>query len=141
MILDLFKPQNRFKAKAKPAKRSWWRLPDIDWRLHARRIAVLGILICSLIALSFVLDRPIRLMSIDGSFQRVSPGQVEQAAALFLKAGFMSADLDAVQRAIETLPWVDHARVQEASRNQSPPFTMKNISWLFGTKMEQRGSA
>ncbi len=112
MILDLFKPQNRFKAKAKPAKRSWWRVPEIDWRLHARRVAVLGILICSLIALSFVLDRPIRVMSIDGSFQRVSPGQVEQAAAPFLKAGFMSADLDAVQRAIETLPWVDHARVQ-----------------------------
>lgn len=112
MILDLFKPQNRFKAKAKPVKRSWWRLPEIDWRLHARRVAVLGILICSLIALSFILDRPIRVMSIDGSFQRVSPGQVEQAAAPFLKAGFMSADLDAVQRAIETLPWVDHARVQ-----------------------------
>lgn len=112
MIQDLFKPQNRFKAKPKPAKRPWWRLPAIDWKLHARRVAVVGILICGLVGLSWVLDRPISMMSIDGSFQRVSPGQVEQVAAPLLKAGFMSADLDAVQRAIEMLPWVDHARVQ-----------------------------
>lgn len=113
MILDLFKPQNRYKpkSKAKPAK-SAWRLPDIDWKLHARRVAVIGVLVASLVGLTLVLDRPIKVMSIDGSFQRVSPGQVEQAAAPYLKAGFMSADLDAVQSAIERLPWVDHARVQ-----------------------------
>jgi len=113
MILDLFKPQNRFKAKAKAkAEKRKFSLPKIDWKSHARRGAVVGMLVCSLLALSWVLDRPIRVISIDGSFQRVSPGQVEQAAAPYLKAGFMSADLDAVQRAIETLPWVDHARVQ-----------------------------
>ena len=48
----------------------------------------------------------------DGSFQRVSPGQVEKAAAPYTQAGFMSADLDLIQRAIEAVPWVDHARVQ-----------------------------
>jgi cell division protein FtsQ len=111
MILDLFKPQNRFKAKPKPDKKKF-RLPQIDWKSHARRGALVGIVVGSLIALSWVLDRPIRVISIDGSFQRVSPGQVEQVAAAYLKAGFMSADLDAVQRAVETLPWVDHARVQ-----------------------------
>ena len=111
MIADLFKPQNRYKPKAKPARKAW-RLPQIDWKLHARRVAVIGILVGSLVGLSLILDRPIRVMSIDGSFQRVSPGQVEQAAAPYLKAGFMSADLDAVQSAIERLPWVDHARVQ-----------------------------
>jgi len=111
MIVDLFKPQNRFKAKAKPEKRRF-KLPQIDWIGYARRGAVVGILVCSLVALSWALDRPIRLISIDGSFQRVSPGQVEQVAAPYLKAGFMSADLDAVQRAVETLSWVDHARVQ-----------------------------
>jgi cell division protein FtsQ len=111
MIVDLFKPQNRFKAKPKPVKKKF-RLPQIDWKSYARRGALVGIVAGSLIALSWVLDRPIRVISIDGSFQRVSPGQVEQVAAPYLKAGFMSADLDAVQRAVETLPWVDHARVQ-----------------------------
>jgi len=115
MIADLFKPQNRFKPKAKPAKgaRRWsarWRA--IDWKPQLRRVAVIGILAASLTGLSLILDRPIRHLSIDGSFQRVSPGQVEQAAAPYLKAGFMSADLDGVQRAVEGIAWVDHARVQ-----------------------------
>ena len=48
----------------------------------------------------------------DGSFQRVSPGQIEKAVAPFSRTGFMSADLDAIQRAVEALPWVEHARIQ-----------------------------
>lgn len=114
-IDKLFKPQNRYKPRSRSERgspRFLARLASIDWKLHARRVAVLGILAGSLVGLTLVLDRPIRVMSIDGSFQRVSPNQVEQAAAPFLKTGFMSADLDAVQRAIESIPYVDHARVQ-----------------------------
>ncbi len=40
------------------------------------------------------------------------PGQIEKAVAPFTQAGFMSADLDAIQRAVEALPWVEHARIQ-----------------------------
>ncbi len=36
----------------------------------------------------------------DGSFQRVSPGQIEKALAPFTQAGFLSADLDRIQRAV-----------------------------------------
>jgi len=61
---------------------------------------------------TWALDRPIHVISMDGSFQRVSPGQIEKAVARYTSAGFMSADLDAIQRAVETVPWVDHARVQ-----------------------------
>lgn len=115
MMSALFKPQNRFKPKSKPqagAARLGQRLRAIDWKRHLRRLTVVGMLAGSLTGLSLILDRPIRHLSIDGTFQRVSPGQVEQMAAPFLKAGFMSADLDAVQRAVEAIPWVDHARVQ-----------------------------
>lgn len=111
----LFKPQNRFKPKARAPRSSlglMQRLRSIAWGRHLRRLAVVGMLAGSLAALSLILDRPIRYMSIDGTFQRVSPGQVERVAAPFLKDGFMSADLDAVQRAVEAIPWVDHARVQ-----------------------------
>jgi cell division protein FtsQ len=66
----------------------------------------------ALAALTWALDRPVRVISMDGSFQRVSPGQIEKAVAPYAHEGFMSADLDAVQRAVEALPWVDHARVQ-----------------------------
>jgi cell division protein FtsQ len=53
----------------------------------------------------------------DGSFQRVSPGQIEKAVAPFTTAGFMSADLDRIQRAVESVPWVDHARVERRFPN------------------------
>jgi cell division protein FtsQ len=70
-------------------------------------LAVLG----SLGALVWGLDRPVHVISMDGSFQRVSPGQIEKAVAPFARAGFMSANLDDVQRAVEAVPWVDHARI------------------------------
>jgi cell division protein FtsQ len=53
----------------------------------------------------------VKVISIDGSFQRVSPGQVEKAVAPFASQGFMSANLDDIQRAVEALPWVDNARI------------------------------
>ena len=105
--------RNRFKNRAKPPGRRF-RLPRfaIDWRRSWRKAAVLVLLAACLGALSWALDRPIHVISMDGPFQRVSPGQIEKAVTPFLAAGFMSADLDAIERAIEALPWVDHARVQ-----------------------------
>ena len=105
--------RNRFKNRAKPPGRRF-RLPRfaIDWRRSWRKAAVLVLLVACLGALSWALDRPIHVISMDGPFQRVSPGQIEKAVTPFLAAGFMSADLDAIERAIEALPWVDHARVQ-----------------------------
>jgi len=77
-----------------------------------RRAALVMLLGGGLGALTWALDRPVRVISMDGSFQRVSPGQIEKAVAPFSQAGFMSADLDGIQRAVETLPWVEHARIQ-----------------------------
>ena len=112
-------PRNRFKnrASAKTAER---KLPKLaraaglvfEWRKYARGGVICALILSALAALSWALDRPMRVISMDGSFQRVSPGQIEKAVAPFAHAGFMSADLDAIQHAIEALPWVDHARVQ-----------------------------
>ena len=60
----------------------------------------------------WALDRPVQVISMDGAFQRVSPGEIEKAVAPYAHAGFMSADLDDIQRAVEALPWVEHARVK-----------------------------
>jgi len=104
--------RNRFKSKAKPQKSGWER-PAIfrEWRVYARRGALLLVLVGALGALTWALDRPVRVISIDGSFQRVSPGQIEKAVAPFANQGFMSADLADIQRAVETLPWVDQVRI------------------------------
>jgi cell division protein FtsQ len=105
--------RNRFKNKSKAEKqpRRWPRF-IVEWRIHARRAALWILLVGGLAALTWALDRPVRVISMDGSFQRVSPGQIEKAVAPFSQAGFMSGDLDAIQRAVEALPWVEHARIQ-----------------------------
>jgi cell division protein FtsQ len=112
MNLNLVVRRNRFKNKPKEAKRRWkWPAFVIEWRVYGRRAALLLLIGAGLTGLAWALDRPVRVISMDGSFQRVSPGQVEKAVAPFSQAGFMSADLDAIQRAVEALPWVERARI------------------------------
>jgi len=111
--MNLSLRRNRFKNKPKAQKPPWkWPAFVIEWRSYARRAALLLLLAGGLTALTWALDRPVRVISMDGSFQRVSPGQIEKAVASYASAGFMSADLDDIQRAVETLPWVEHARIQ-----------------------------
>jgi cell division protein FtsQ len=113
MNLNLGWRRNRFKNKPKVEKPRWqWPAAAIEWRKYTRRAALLMLLAGGLAALIWGLDRPVRVISMDGSFQRVSPGEIEKAVAPFSQAGFMSADLDDIQRAVEALPWVDHARIQ-----------------------------
>ena len=113
MKLNLSLRRNRFKNKPRAQKPPWkWPIRGIEWRSYLRRAASLLLLAGGLTALTWGLDRPVRVISMDGSFQRVSPGQIEKAVAPYARAGFMSADLDDIQRAVETLAWVEHARIQ-----------------------------
>jgi cell division protein FtsQ len=104
--------RNRFKNKPKERKPRWKWPASIEWRAYGRRAALLLLLAGAVGALIWALDRPMSVISMDGSFQRVSPGQIEKAVAPFGGGGFMSADLDGIQRAVEALPWVQSARVQ-----------------------------
>ena len=113
MNLNRLIRRNRFKNRAKPEKPPWqWPVFITEWRTHARRAALVLLLAGGLGALSWALDRPVTVVSMDGSFQRVSPGQIEKVVAPYAHVGFMSADLDAIQSAVEALPWVEHARIQ-----------------------------
>jgi cell division protein FtsQ len=104
--------RNRFKKKPKAdKKRLQWPAFLSNWRVYVRRGSVVLVLVGALSALTWALDRPVKVISIDGSFQRVSPQQIEKAVAPFASEGFMSANLADIQRAVETLPWVDHARI------------------------------
>jgi cell division protein FtsQ len=113
MNLNWLTRRNRFKNRAKfeKPKRQWPKFLA-EWRAHARRAVLLTLTIGALGALTWALDRPVQVISMDGAFQRVSPGQIEKAVAPYAHAGFMSADLDDIQRAVEALPWVEHARIK-----------------------------
>ena len=113
MNLPSLTRRNRMKnrPKTEAAKRAWPKFVT-EWRTYARRATVLLVVVAALAGLTWALDRPIRVISMDGRFQRVSPGEIEKAVAPFTQAGFMSADLDRIQRAVEAVSWVDHARVE-----------------------------
>ena len=113
MNLNLALRRNRFKNRPTPSKAPWqWPKFIVEWRKYGKRAGLVVITLAVLGGLLLALDRPVRTISIDGSFQRVSPGQIEKAVAPYAHAGFLSADLDAIENAVEGLPWVDRARVQ-----------------------------
>ena len=143
MNMTLAMRRNRFKSKPKVQKDPWkWPSLRIEWRSHARRAALLTLLAGGLGALAWGLDRPVRVISMDGSFQRVSPGEIEKAIAPFSQTGFMSADLDDIQRAIETLPWVEHARIQRHWPNSLHVTVTEQTAaarWLDAGLLNMRG--
>ena len=102
------RPRNRARADEKRSLA----LPTIPWGRLAPAALVLGAAALLVGSIGFALDRPVRRVEVAGSFQRISPLDVEQVVRERLKGGFVTADLDALQHAIERLPWVDHARVQ-----------------------------
>jgi cell division protein FtsQ len=57
------------------------------------------------------LDQPVRNLVVEGTFQRVTPIQVEAAVAEGLDAGFMTVDLGRLRERVQELDWVDRANV------------------------------
>ena len=78
MSLNLGWRRNRFKSPEKARRLNWkWPVFVVQWRSYARRAALVLLVVGGLAALTWALDRPLRVISMEGSFQRVSPGQIE----------------------------------------------------------------
>ena len=106
--MSLLRKRNRRKAST----RRRVALPVLDWRRAsavAAAAAAFGAL-CYLISAG--LDQPVRKVTLEGQFQRVSTVDVEQVLRRSLHGGFVTANLDGLRQAIEALAWVDRARVQ-----------------------------
>ena len=58
-----------------------------------------------------VLDQPVRNLVVEGTFQRVTPIQVEAAVADGLNAGFLTVNLSELRKRVQALDWVDGANV------------------------------
>ena len=112
MIANVLQRRNRYR-RPHGARWSWRRLrAEVDWRSVAHFVGPLALVVAGLGALGWGLNRPLHAVSIDGSFQRVSPTEIEAAVAPYLPAGFMSVNIDAIRRAVQAIPWVDRVRVQ-----------------------------
>ena len=99
---------NRRRKAPRPAVR----LPRINWR--ALLLLPVGAVLVT--AVFFVttrlLDRPVQALVVSGSFQRVTALQVEEALAVGLQQGFLSADLKALCARVEELEWVQRAEIE-----------------------------
>jgi cell division protein FtsQ len=58
-----------------------------------------------------VLDQPVRNLVVEGTFQRVTPLQIEAAVMNGLKAGFVSVDLGELRQRVKAIDWVDRVNV------------------------------
>jgi cell division protein FtsQ len=101
------------KRKEKAVRKM--RLPGIRFGRIVARIAAIAaatavILLCYEFSAS-LLDRPIRAVTVEGPFQRVSALQIEEAIGNELRRGFLSANLSLIQQHIVALPWIDQANV------------------------------
>jgi cell division protein FtsQ len=76
--------------------------------------AIAACALATLAGVRFLLDQPVRSLEIDGTFQRVTPIQVEAAVASELDVGFLSVDLEAVRERVRALDWIDQVRVRRA---------------------------
>ncbi|HEY5102166.1 MAG TPA: cell division protein FtsQ/DivIB [Steroidobacteraceae bacterium] len=104
------RPKNRRKQNQRRL-----RLPAINLRRWGIAAAVVLGLVAAVAAVSLLLDQPIQRILISGSFQRVSPGDIERAVKDKARSkGLVSVDLDAVRAAVAAIPWVDTVSVQRA---------------------------
>lgn len=110
--------RNRRKAEGEGSRLFAWLRPMIDSFVEGGLRPALGVLVMmvgvSIVVWGLVMsfDRPIGKVEVGGQFQRVAPLQIEEVVAPFRGSGFLSVDLDALRAALETIPWVDRARVE-----------------------------
>jgi cell division protein FtsQ len=99
---------NRRKAEPRQIK-----IPRI--KINVRWLVVppaaLGALAAAYIGAQAALSLPVTTLELSGTFQRLSPLQVEAAVAGTLDRGFLGLDLRRVEREIESLDWVDTAKL------------------------------
>jgi cell division protein FtsQ len=85
------------------------------WARRLRAALALALLVVTMLglakAMQLVLDQPVRNLIVEGSFQRVTPIQVEAAVADAIAAGFLTVDLGVLRERVEALDWVDRASI------------------------------
>jgi cell division protein FtsQ len=106
---------NRRRIERRPAARVHLPTLSTAWRGKLRAAAVLAVGAAGVLGVieagALALDHPVRKLVVEGTFQRVTPIQVEAVVREGLEDGFLSVDLGAVRERVKTLDWVDQVNV------------------------------
>jgi cell division protein FtsQ len=84
----------------------------INWARWGIR-SVVAMLVCFVLGVLVVaMDRPVQRVVVEGTFQRVRSGDVERVVRRGITGGFVTANLRTLRTQVESLAWVDRARLQ-----------------------------
>ncbi len=83
----------------------------ISWGRALSPVAMLAVVAAMLLAARVFLDHPVRNLHMEGSFQRVTPVEVQAAMAPGLQDSFLTANLAELRGLVESLDWVKRAQV------------------------------
>ena len=143
----IFAARRRNRRKPERSGGGWslaWLKPVLTGGLQSV-LGVAGMLIgigIMLWGLALAFDRPIGQVEVGGRFQRVAPVQIEEVVAPFRGSGFLSVDLDKLRAALESIPWVDRARVERRWPNGVRVFITEHVAvarWGEDGLMNTRG--
>ena len=87
-------------------------LPRIPLRSLIVSLSVIVVIGGAFFGLKILFDNPIRMLILQGSFQRVPSIQIEAALGSDFNHGFLSADIAGMRWQIESLDWIDKAEIR-----------------------------
>jgi cell division protein FtsQ len=105
------KTESRLKRLKVPKLGGVWRKA---WQFVVVPALIVVVVFGAFAGMRFVLDRPVRKLVVEGTFQRVTPIQVEAAVAQGMGRGFLSLDLAALRARVRHIDWVDRVNVGRA---------------------------
>ena len=85
-----------------------------NWRAVLWPPVVLAAVFTTFDGARALLDQPVRRLVVEGTFQRVTPLQIEATVEGDIDGGFLSLDLDSVSERVQSLDWVDRVKIGRA---------------------------
>ena len=101
--------RSNVSRRSRPSGRR--RPQGFSWARALSPLVTLAVVSVPLYGAHVLLDHPVRSLHMEGTFERVTPGEVRSAMDPGLQGGFLSADLAKLRRLVEALDWVEHAQV------------------------------
>ena len=83
----------------------------ISWGRAFSPVVILAVAAALYLASRVFLDHPVRNLHMEGSFERVTPVEVQAAMAPGLQGSFLTVDLVELRGLVEALDWVRQAQV------------------------------